>query len=90
MLEVRSHSCLPCHAHVCSRVYSSACTLDFPAFFGDGMTNLSWLTKLVTPALIAHFIVAVESDGDLRNLDLWQVGGARRMVCRQQEVGGWQ
>ena len=46
---------------------------DYPTYFGDGMTDMKWLTKLKTPELIAYFVVACESDGDLRNLDLWQV-----------------
>jgi hypothetical protein len=45
---------------------------EYPSFYGDGATNLGWLCKLKTPPLIAYFVVAVESDGDLRHLDLWQ------------------
>merc|ERR1711871_1793716 len=40
-----------------------------PEYYGDGLTNLRWLCKLTTPGLIAYFIIAAETDADIRHLD---------------------
>jgi hypothetical protein len=43
---------------------------DFPSFYGDGLQNLRWLCRLKTAELITSFMTVVETDADIRHLDL--------------------
>jgi len=40
-----------------------------PEFYGDGLTMLRWLCRLTTPGLVVFFMVAAETDADIRHLD---------------------
>ncbi|GMF60474.1 unnamed protein product [Phytophthora fragariaefolia] len=47
--------------------------VEFPTFFGDQLTNMVWLRDLQNQKAIVYFVLSVESNEDVRCIDLKHV-----------------
>lgn len=45
----------------------------YPSFYGDGLTNMHWLTSLSNPRAVVYFVLALEAGEDARCVNLQDV-----------------